>query len=197
MRKGLIAKLESNLMEPSTTIDLTKLTDEQREQAFIVFGEGSKELTDFLRTAYAHGAPSMFACSGHGVRQPYVSLRVTDENLQMLQYLGKVLSNYGVTTSFENHHLFGKRVFYHGYNNSDDLCAWLNTATDVLEHPDLYANGASKPTMLYHETMTSSYVPLSYKIKKSLLESLKKRESMKLHSELPKENEEIGLRRRK
>ena len=192
MEEKLIAKLESDLKLPEESVDLTKLTDEQRERAFILFGEGSKELTNFLRTAYAHGAPSIFACSGHGISQPYVLLRVTDKNLPMLQYLGKVLSNFGASTNFEDHYQYGKRVHYGGTNDSNNSCEWLNTATDVLEHPNLYVNEASNPTIYYHEAMTDSYVPLGYKVRKKILETLKKHYSMKLYRRLPDKQEEVG-----
>ena len=127
-----------------------------------------------MRTAYAHGAPSMFACSGHGYRSPYVVLKVTDENLPMLQYLGKVLSNIGVVTSFEDHHEFGKNVLFNRMSKYGNSCDWLDMASNVLEHPEQY--DASNPSIYYHETMTSSYVPLGYRIKKKLLEELKKQE---------------------
>ena len=198
MREKIIAKLEADLKTPDTTVDLTKLTDEEREKAFIEFGEGSEELTNFLRAAYNHGAPSMFACSGHGYRQPYVILKVTDENLQMLQYLGKVLSNYGVATSFTDHYEFGKRVDYRGFiKNSPsprNLCGWLEIATDVLENPNKYIEEANNPQIYYHEFMNSSYIPLGYRMKKKLLEELKKQEQKK-QSKVTIEEEQTRIRK--
>ena len=172
MRERLIERLEADIEPPEETVDLTKLNDEEREATFIQFGEGSHQLTRFLKTAYAHGAPSMFSCSGHGIKQTYVMLKVTDENLPMLQHLGKALSNHNIVTNFENHHQYGRRVTFNVKNDYPIQNDWLDIAIDVLEHPENY--DVSNPSILYHEGMASSYVPRSFEIKKKLLETLKR-----------------------
>ena len=185
IRHRLIERLERDLAPSEETVDLTKLKAEDREEAFIEFGEGSPALTRFLRTAYEHGAPSMFSCSGHGVREPYAMLRVTDENLEMLQDLGKVLSKYGVTTNFENHHQYGKRVSFRKVQKSKPI-NWLDLASDVLEHPEQY--NTDNPSIYYHEEMSSSYKPLSFDIKMRLLQALKAKDTPLI----PDRTEETG-----
>lgn len=48
---------------------------------FKQFGEGDVNLTKFLRQSYKSGLPSIFCCSGHGVWSAYVTLKITDENI--------------------------------------------------------------------------------------------------------------------
>ena len=70
--------------EPYGSDLVSTIDDKERETLFYTFGEGDPNLTKFLKTAYEHGAPSMFCCSGHGVNNPYVVLKVTDENIDLL-----------------------------------------------------------------------------------------------------------------
>ena len=170
MRLSLIDRLEKDLAPSDETIDLNLLSEEDREKAFIQFGEGSRELTSFLKSAYEHGAPSIFCCSGHDVRQPYVMLKVTNENLELLQTLGKVLSKQGVVTNFEEHHQYGKRVTFSPHGNVIQK-EWLDKACDIMEHPEQF--DSSNPSIYYHEEMTNSYVPYSFNLKKRILERLK------------------------
>ena len=153
MRLSLIDRLEKDLDPSEETIDLKLLSEEDREKAFIQFGEGSRELTSFLKSAYKHCVPSIFCCSGHDVRQPYVMLKVTDENLELLQTLGKILSKQGVVTNFEEHHQYGKRVIFSPHGNVIQK-EWLDKACDIMEHPEKF--DSSNPSIYYHEEMTNN-----------------------------------------
>ncbi|MBR6033268.1 MAG: hypothetical protein IKP28_00705 [Clostridia bacterium] len=151
VRQSLIQKLERDLAVPEPYVDLTKLSDEERERAFVEFGEGSRELTRFLKTAYEHGAPSMFCCSGHGGSRGYVMLKVTDENLELLRKLGKALSRFGIVTNFDNEFHYGKRVIYDCSDNLTPSSFWFGLAADIIENPSAYE--CDNPTMYYHEEM--------------------------------------------
>ncbi len=173
-RQSIIERLERDLSLPDSYADLTTLSDKAREEAFIKFGEGNRGLTRFLRTAYEHGAPSMFCCEGHGLRNSYAMLRVTDENLELLQTLGKALSNHGIATDFEDNFQYGRRVTF---RSTGELSRnnWFDLASDIMENPERY--DSSSPSILYHETEIHTYMPRSYAIKKRLLELLKPKET--------------------
>ena len=81
LKERIIEKLEKDVEFSAGRIDLETVDEETRENLFKQFGEGDKNLIRFLKTAYNHGAPSQFCCSGHGYQTAYVNLKVTDENL--------------------------------------------------------------------------------------------------------------------
>lgn len=170
LKERIIKMLEKDVESTSGRIDLETLDEETREKLFQQFGEGDKNLSRFLKVAYNHGAPSQFCCSGHGNRAAYVDLKVTDENLEMLRTLGKVLSNHNVVTNFTDDHIRGKIVGFRGINNNIST-EWLNIASKVLENPELY--DSSNPSIYYHEEMHSSYKPFGFDLKKKLLHYLR------------------------
>lgn len=170
LKERIIKWLEKDVEPSSGRIDLETLDDETREKLFNQFGEGDKNLSKFLKTAYEHGAPSQFCCSGHGSRPAYVNLKVTDENIEMLRYLGKVLSNRNVVTNFTDDHIRGKFVDFRGINNNIST-EWLNIASKVLENPEIYDD--SNPSIYYHEGIYTSYKPFGFDLKKKLLHYLR------------------------
>lgn len=170
LKERIIKRLEKDVEYTAGTIDLESLDEEKRENLFKQFGEGDKNLTEFLKTTYKHGAPSIFCCSGHGYQAAYVCLKVTDENLEMLRNLGKVLSNYRVSTNFTDDHVRGKYMSLHGL--SDNISTeWLHIASKVLETPELY--DSSKPSIYYHQEIYPSYKPFGFDLKKKLLKYLR------------------------
>jgi len=174
--KNLLKHLENSIEKKDDGyIDLSKLTPAERENAFIQFGEGNEDLTRLLKIAYEHNVESMFCCSGHNGPNGYVVFKVNEDNLKYLQDVGKVLSNHGVITNFDNHYDKGKRVSYRGKNSSD----WFGIAGDIMENiKDFDYNN---PSIYYHEKMNESYIPLDYKIKKfliNLLQKMDKKESL-------------------
>lgn len=170
IRDWLIKKLENDVERTAGHIDLESLSEEERNNNFTQFGEGDANLTKFLKTAYEHGAPSLFCCSGHGNRSAYVILKVTDENVEMLRKMGKVLSKEDVVTNFEDHYMNGKNVSYRSMKSfSTD---WLAHASQILEAPELFDD--TNPTIYYHEQMNSSYKPFGFDLKKKLLNFLRK-----------------------
>lgn len=170
LRERIIKRLEKDVEPSAGRIDLEKLDDQTREKLFIQFGEGDRNLAQFLRVAYEHGAPSQFCCSGHGNRPAYVNLKVTDENIEMLRMLGKVLSNRNVVTNFTDDHVRGRYVDFRGINNNIST-EWLNIAAKILENPELY--DSSNPSIYYHEEIHSSYKPFGFDLKKKLLHFLR------------------------
>lgn len=170
LKERIIKWLEKDVEPSGGRIDLEKLDDETREKLFNQFGEGDRNLSKFLKTAYEHGAPSQFCCSGHGSRPAYVNLKVTDENIEMLRFLGKVLSNRNVVTNFIDDHIRGKIVDFRGINNNIST-EWLNIASKILENPEIF--DASNPSIYYHETMYESYKPFGFDLKKKLLHYLR------------------------
>lgn len=170
VREWLISKLENDVERTAGHIDLESLTEEERNNNFTQFGEGDANLTNFLKTAYEHGAPSLFCCSGHGNRSAYVILKVTDENIEMLRKMGKVLSKEGVVTNFENHYMRGKCVSYRSMKSFSTN--WLAHASQILESPELFDD--SNPEMYYHEAMHDSYKPFGFDLKKKLLSYLRR-----------------------
>ena len=170
LKERIIKWLEKDVEPSAGRIDLEKIDDETREKLFKQFGEGDKNLSKFLKTAYEHGAPSQFCCSGHGSRPAYVNLKVTDENIEMLRFLGKVLSNRNVVTNFTDDHIRGKFVDFRGINNNIST-EWLNIASKILENPEIY--DGSNPSIYYHEAMYSSYKPFGFDLKKKLLHYLR------------------------
>lgn len=170
LKEKIIEMLEKDVEFSAGRIDLETVDEETREKLFEQFGEGNKNLTRFLKTAYNHGAPSQFCCSGHGYQTAYVNLKVTDENLEMLRNLGKVLSNHRVVTTFTDDHMRGKFVDYRGINNNIST-EWLNLASKVLENPELY--DSSNPSIYYHEQIYPSSKPLGFDLKKKLLQYLR------------------------
>ncbi len=170
LKERIIKMLEKDVEPSAGRIDLELLDEETREKLFNQFGEGDKNLTLFLKTAYKHGAPSQFCCSGHGSRPAYVNLKVTDENIEMIRHLGKVLSNRNVVTTFADDHIRGTYVDFRGINNNIST-EWLNVASKILENPELY--DSSNPSIYYHEGICPSYKPFGFDLKKKLLHLLR------------------------
>lgn len=169
IKQWIIKKLEKDVEATAGHIDLEELNEEEREKLFAQFGEGDKNLTSFLKTAYNHGAPSIFCCSGHGTRSAYVMLKVTDDNIELLRRLGRVLSKSGVSTNFENNHIRGLIVSYRSINSTSTN--WLNLAEKVMNSPELFDD--SNPEIYYHERIFDSYKPFGFDFKKKLLSYLR------------------------
>lgn len=170
IKDWIIKKLENDVEPNAGHIDLESLDDDEREKLFIQFGEGDKNLTKFLKTAYENKAPSLFCCSGHGYKSPYVRLKVTRENIELLRKMGKVLSRYGIATNFTNDYIRGIIVQYSsmkGYNTD-----WLNIASQIMENPELFDD--TNPEIYYHEEIRQSYKPLGFNLKKKILQFLRK-----------------------
>lgn len=168
VKEWIIKKLEKDVESTAGHIDLETLSEEERNKLFEQFGEGDKNLTLFLKTAYEYGAPSLFCCSGHGTRNPYVVLKVTDESIELLRKVGKVLSKSGVVTTFEDNHVRGRQVTFNSRNNSTE---WLKTAAQIMKTPELFDD--NNPTIYYHEEIYPSYKPLGFELKKKLLSYLR------------------------
>ncbi len=171
IKERLIKKLEKDVEFDAGHIDLDNLNEEERNKLFIRFGEGNRDLTNFLKTAYNHNAPSVFCCSGHGGRKDaFVVLKVNDDNIELLRKIGKVLSKHNIVTNFENNHVRGPLVQFRVMNNNPST-EWFNIASQIMERPDLFDD--SNPTKYYHEKMTDSYKPLFFDLKKKLLNQLR------------------------
>lgn len=168
IKEWIIKKLENDVENKAGHIDLEQLNEEERNKYLIQFGEGDDNLTGFLKAAYNHGAPSLFCCSGHNVQSAYVVLKVTDENIDLLRKLGKVLSNYYVATNFTDHHMTGRYVSYRSKYISTD---WLKIATDVIENPELFEE--NNPEIYYHEEIYPSNKPFGFDLKKKILSYLR------------------------
>ena len=136
---------------------------------FKKFGEGDVNLTEFLRQAYKSGLPSIFCCSGHGVQSAYVTLKITDENIEIARKVGKILSKQGVATNFANDYIRGKYVAYRHMKTSSTQ--WLNNATQILKSPELF--GDVEPDIYYHEEMYPTRKPFAFDLKKRLLSYLR------------------------
>jgi len=169
IKEWFIKRLEKDVEVTAGHINLEDLNEEERNKCFIQFGEGDENLTSFLKTAYNHGAPSIFCCSGHRTRSAYVMLKVTDDNIELLRSVGKVLSKSGVSTNFENNHLRGLVVSYRSMKS--DSTSWLNLAERVMNTPELFDD--SNPEIYYHEGITDSYKPFGFDFKKKLLNYLR------------------------
>lgn len=169
IKSWIINKLEKDVEPTAGHIELENLTEEEREEMFKQFGEGDANLTEFLRQAYKNGLPSIFCCSGHGTQSAYVTLKITDENINIARKIGKILSKQGVTTNFTDDHIRGKYVGYRSMTTSST--EWLNTATQILENPELFED--VKPDIYYHEEMYSSRKPFAFDLKKRLLSYLR------------------------
>lgn len=169
IKEWIIKKLEKNVEATAGHINLEELNEEERNKCFVQFGEGDKNLTLFLKTAYDKGASSIFCCSGHGNRSAYVVLKVTDDNIELLRKVGKVLSKAGVSTNFENNHSRGLTVDYRSVKSvSTD---WLNLADRVMNTPELFDD--SNPEIYYHEGIIDSYKPFAFDLKKKILNYLR------------------------
>lgn len=169
LKEKIIKRLEKDVEYTAGYIDLGELSEDEREKRLNQFGEGDPNLTLFLKTAYEHGAPSLFCCSGHGTSKPYVMLKVTDENLDLLRKVGKALSLKEVATNFEEHHVLGKRVTYTTAKST--TTKWLKFAAHVMENPELYDD--INPEIYYHEEFYQSYKPFGFDFKKRLLSFLR------------------------
>jgi len=169
IKEWVIKKLEKDVEVTAGHINLEELNEEERNRYFAQFGEGDENLTSFLKTTYNHGAPSIFCCSGHGIRSAYVVLKVTDDNIELLRKVGRVLSKNGVSTNFENNHLSGLRVSYTSMKSVSTN--WLNLAERVMNSPELFDD--SNPEIYYHETIYDSYKPFGFDFKKKLLSYLR------------------------
>lgn len=164
-KSWIISLLERDVEPSAGHIELENLTEEDREKMFKQFGEGDVNLTDFLRQSYKNGLPSMFCCSGHGIQSAYVTLKITDENINIARKIGKILSKQGVSTNFTDDYIKGKYVDYRSMKTNST--EWLNTATQILENPELFED--VKPDIYYHEEMYSSRKPFAFDLKKRLL----------------------------
>ena len=169
IKSWLISKLERDVESTAGYVNLENLSDEERNSMFAQFGEGDSNLENFLRKAYDSGLPSMHCCCGHEIRKPYVAFKITDENIETARRLGKILSNYGITTNFEEHHILGKRVSYMPIDRYDT--EWMMMAANILEHPEKYED--EEPSIYYHETMYESYKPMFFDLKRRLLNNLR------------------------
>lgn len=189
LKERIIKRLEKDVEITGGRVDLETLDEEIREKLFKQFGEGDENLIGFLKTAYTHGAPSQFCCSGHGSRPAYVNLKVTDENIELLRTLGKVLSNYNVVTNFTDDYIRGRFVDFRGINNNIST-NWLSLASKILENPELY--DSSNPSIYYHEEIHSSYKPFGFDLKKKLLHYLRgdKKQLAEKNETTLKENKE-------
>jgi hypothetical protein len=87
----------------------------------------------------------------------------------MARRIGKILSNQGIITNFEDHHIQGKMVSYMPMDRYDT--EWMRIATNILENPEKYED--EEPSILYHETMYESYKPMFFDFKKRLLNILR------------------------
>ena len=169
IKEWIIKKLEKDVEATAGHINLEELNQEERNKCFIQFGEGDENLTSFLKTAYDHGASSIFCCSGHGSKSAYVMLKVTDDNIELLRKLGRVLSKSGVSTNFENNHSRGLIVSYRSVKSVSTN--WLNLADRVMNTPELFDD--SNPEIYYHEEIIDSYKPFGFDFKKKLLSYLR------------------------
>ena len=166
----LIQRIDPVLNAPKTSIDLRTLPPKELEEAFIKFSEGDDGLYRLLKTAYEHGIDSMYSCKGHSTRDMgYVMFKVTDENLKMLQTMGKVLSHEGISTSFEFHHEQGPRVCFHSFRAKNRN--WFNIATDTIINPP---EEEIESAIYYNEKFIHSYVPLSFSIRDRVTKMLRK-----------------------
>lgn len=170
IKDWIIKKLESDVEPSAGHIDLENLDNNTRNELFKQFGEGDENLTRFLKTAYDNKAPSLFCCSGHGLKSAYVILRVTEENIELLRKMGKVLSKYGVSTNFTDDYIRGIIVDYRSIksHNTD----WLNIASQIMENPELFDD--TNPEIYYHQKITTSYKPIGFELKKKILHYLRK-----------------------
>lgn len=171
IKEWLIKKLEKDVEYSAGHIELESLSESDRQHAFSIFSEGDANLKKFLEVSYNNGAPSIFCCSGHGCKPAYVTLKVTDENIELLRKVGKILSNMNVSTNFSDHHIRGKYVSYHGVKTNST--SWLQTGANVMMNPELYDDG--NPSIYYHETIYPSYKPFGFNLKKKLLNYLRRK----------------------
>ena len=186
VKNWLIRKLENEIENKAGSIDLESVSEEERERLFTKFGEGDYFLTKFLKLAYDKGAPSMFCCSGHGVRSPYVVLKVTDDNIELLRKVGRVLSTRCISTNFINDYSKGIYVDYRGVNTNTN---WLSFACQVIEHPELFND--SNPDKYYHEKIYSLHKPFAFELKKKLLNYLRRENDKNLENIKEKDNIKI------
>lgn len=179
LKESIIKKLENDVEPNAGHIELENLSEEERNKMFIKFGEGNVDLTNFLKTAFNHNAPSIFCCSGHGFQSAYVSLKVNDENIELLRKTGKVLSKYGVSTNFTDDHIRGLYVHFCALHNNPST-KWLNIASQIMENPEIFDDSNSE--ICYHEEIHKSYKPLLFDLKKKLLHYLREDSRKKLLS---------------
>lgn len=169
IKSWIINRLEKDVEPSAGHIELENLTEEDREEMFKQFGEGDGNLTEFLRQSYKSGLPSIFCCSGHGIRSAYVTLKIIDENINIARKIGKILSKQGISTNFTDDHIRGKYVEYRSMKTNST--EWLNTATQILASPELFED--VEPDIYYHEEMYSSRKPFAFDLKKRLLSYLR------------------------
>lgn len=169
IKSWIINRLEKHVEPSAGHIELENLTEEDREEMFKQFGEGDVNLTEFLKQSYKSGLPSIFCCSGHGTQSAYVTLKITDENINIARKIGKILSKQGISTNFTNDHIRGKYVAYRSMKTNST--EWLNTATQILANPELFED--VEPDIYYHEEMYSSRKPFEFDLKKRLLSYLR------------------------
>lgn len=171
LKEWIIKKLEKDVEYSAGHVELENLSENERQQAFYIFSEGDANLKNFLEVSYNNGAPSIFCCSGHGKKPAYVTLKVTDENIELLRKVGKVLSNMDVIVNFTDDHIRGKYVSYHG--NKIISTTWLETGANIITNPELYND--TNPSIYYHETFCTTYKPFGFDLKKKLLNYLRRK----------------------
>lgn len=169
IKSWIINRLEKDVEPSAGHVELENLTEEDREEMFKQFGEGDVNLTEFLRQSYKSGLPSIFCCSGHGIQSAYVTLKITNENINIARKIGKILSKQGISTNFTDDHIRGKYVDYRSMKTNST--EWLNTATQILANPELFED--VEPDIYYHEEMYSSRKPFAFDFKKRLLSYLR------------------------
>lgn len=169
IKSWIINKLEEDVEYSAGHIELENLTETDREKLFEQFGEGDDNLTNFLKSAYRHGLPSIFCCSGHGFQSAYVILKITDQNIEIAKKVGKILSKQCVATNFTDDYIRGKYVDYRSMKSVST--EWLNTATQILENPELFED--IEPDIYYHEEMLPSRKPFLFDLKKRILTYLR------------------------
>lgn len=145
----LLNKLEKNKALPNNGhIDLSSLSDEDREKAFQEFSEGNEGLCQLLKIAYANGLESTFCCGGHSKSNlGYITFNVNEENIEMLRQIGKFLSHESIATSFERHYKYGDRVKFQGIIGADKN--WFYKLTKAIKTPP---KDDIVPKICYHES---------------------------------------------
>lgn len=169
IKDWIIKRLEKDVEPSAGHIDLESLDDDGREELFKQFGEGNEGLIQLLKIAYENKAPSIFCCCGHGYKRPYIVLKVTRENIELLRKVGKILSKHGISTNFMDSYVRGITVQYTAIK--DYSTEWFNIASQIMQTPELFDD--SNPEILYHPEILRSYKPFGFELKKKILHYLR------------------------
>ena len=119
--------------------DISLLSAEEREQAFLDFSEGEEGLYNLLKTAYDHGIESLYSCKGHyykanlNIVLAYIVLRVTKDNINLLRQIGRAVSHEQIETIFE-YGKYGNLVTFKSpaLNMNKN---WFNVAAEIIKNP--------------------------------------------------------------